>query len=740
MAVGAVAGAALAAAPTGVTAIDVVWCAAFAASLTYCGGWTPRTVMLPVAGVAVVLADSRVALGLAGAALAFAVANAARIRFSTRYGMAVGGFLALSLLTGSGPEDHLLAAASTTAVTLVVLVTALAKMTSRRRRVAVRLAASVAGLVVVCGAAGVVAGLMARPHVDTGTDAFRAARSTGENGDLQAALASFSQAERAFRNASSPLDSFGQLGRLVPVLSQHLAVATTAVDAAGDAAEAGRRAGGSIDLDTIAVQDGGIDLAALSATEPALHQLVDSVGGAIARLQAVPRDLLVAPVSDALDDALRDAARAGTTADRLHRAVLAAPELLGGNGPRRYLVLFTSPDEIRGRLGFPGAYAVLRFDDGRVTFEKSGDVARLDVAQRIDPNAIDVPARMAPYLPYDVTKLWRSVTSAPDAPSVAAVARQFAASGPVGAVDGVVFADPHALAALVGLVGEIPLPVVGGSLTETNTVDFVNRRQYLEFPELGQALDRKDLLTDVAGLVGARLQHLSVPSIRDVTARFGPVVGAGHLMFTVDPLQAPDAAALLAETSVDGGFPRPGEAGSDILYVAQRNNGGFKIDLFLHRTLDYRVSVAPDGRVEATLTLQLENTAPASGLPEYLIGYQPGAGTNGSATLIYSRYQLDELTLDGAPVLAAVAFDGGLFVYQLQTDLGPGQTRTVVARFSGRSPADAASVVVYPGGLATPDAVSIHLDDARVGRPVDETLTVDRPACRRAGSGGPTCP
>ena len=52
------------------------------------------------------------------------------------------------------------------------------------------------------------------------------------------------------------------------------------------------------------------------------------------------------------------------------------PRLLGADGPQRYLVLFTTPVEARGRIGFPGNYAELVVDNGQLSMPVFGRVLR----------------------------------------------------------------------------------------------------------------------------------------------------------------------------------------------------------------------------------------------------------------------------------------------------------------------------------------------------------------------------
>ncbi|QXC61272.1 DUF4012 domain-containing protein [Aquihabitans sp. G128] len=71
------------------------------------------------------------------------------------------------------------------------------------------------------------------------------------------------------------------------------------------------------------------------------------------------------PLRSRVDDfhaEVRDASDDADLADDLVRVV---PDLLGRRGPRRYLVAFLQPAELRAG-GFGGSYAELEADDGDV--------------------------------------------------------------------------------------------------------------------------------------------------------------------------------------------------------------------------------------------------------------------------------------------------------------------------------------------------------------------------------------
>lgn len=729
VALAAAAGAVLAASPTGTPVVDQLWCAAFAGFLAWIGAFARREAGLAVAAGAVAAAVTTTSLALAALAVALTTVGALRPRAASRLKGAAAGAVALSLLTGSGPEPRWLAAATTTALAGALVWSGLAGAGRRRRRLVGRgaLALGAVGAIAV-GLAGL-AGVRARPELSRGSDGLRAARAAAAAGDVSTAVSHFRSASGALARAHGYLATFALPARAVPAVAQQVSAAEVAADAAADTAGVAGAATADLSLDRLRFQGGAIDLGALAAASAPLGQLADSLDATVRRLQAIDRSLLLAPLSRTLEDATVEATAAGRDATRLQRGLEVAPELLGAHGPRRYLVLFTSPIESRNRFGYPGAYAVLRLDHGRVDFEQAGGITELNLPGGFDRDALDVPPRARPYDVYGASALWQSVTIPAHFPAVADVASQLVAQSPVGAVDGVVAADPQALAAVVGLVGDVVLSEPAVSLTAATTADFVNRRQYLEFPELGeQQGERRDLLGAIAEVVGQRLEVVSLPQLSELVDVLSPLLAADHLIIGVPPGASPETAAFLAETGADGGLDVEG----DVLHIGHLNSAGNKIDLFLERQVTHDVVVARDGSLRADLTLALTNAAPPSGLPDYLLGSSALAdplprGTNRTTLMLYSPHELQTISVDGTPAPFGVLADGNVFVYQLQLDLGPGQRRMIVARLSGWASTRPYRLAVLPNGLVNPDDVTVTISDQRSGRSTTDTATVTAP-------------
>lgn len=728
-------GEAVSPAPTATRLADELWCAAFAGGVAWAGSRARRTTALAAAAAAVVLAGTAPALVLAVAAVAVAAWHAVERRASTRAATVTAGLVALSLLAGSGPDARWAAALTTTAVAALLVGSGARR--SRRVRRALRRVTVVGGAGVAL--ATVVAGLavlLARGDVDAGTDALRAARAATAEGDVDAAGEHFRAARDSLASGWRVLRYVGAPGRLVPVVSQQVATAERVTLASRGAARALADASAAVDLDRLAVRGGSVDLDEVVAVSGPLSDAAVAVSEATALIAGLDRQLVLAPLSDLLDEALDEARHADSTASRLAEALAVVPDLLGADQPRRYLVLFGSPVEARNRWGFPGSFAVLRFEDGTMTFEASGPLRELDPLGPLDEVAIDLPPRVAPYASYGAAVDWRSVTVPPHFPAVADMAQQVGRQAPIGEVDGVVMVGPRAAAAVVGMLGGVELPAWDLQLTEDNTVRYITVDQYYEFPDAEEQGERKDLLGDLAEEVADRLTEVDLPGFAALRDRFGPLVAAGDLVVAVPELTNARAAALLRDAGLDGAMPDPA---GDVLHLGHLNGSGSKIDLHLHRRVDHRVEIDEAGRLEATLEVALVNEAPAAGEPRYVIGSAIGLpdGTNRSILLLHTRHHLRSLTANGQPLDVVTTADGSLFVHQAMVDIAPASTVVLRAELVGVEPlAGPYELTLLPNGLLHRDETTVTVTDARGGS-WEATPVVDRVVRLGAGLPGP---
>ena len=447
----------------------------------------------------------------------------------------------------------------------------------------------------------------------------------------------------------------------------------------------------------------------------------------LAGIEALHSPWLMGPVGGGVDSFERSVRAATSDAATAARAVRVLPDLLGAGGERRYLVAFGTPAEARELGGFMGAYAILSANDGDLELVESDRVLTLNRAfkgsQLSDPDQF--PASYLAMLPQ---RFWHNLTATPDFPTMAeAVDQLYRPPLAERRLDGVLYMDPQTLAAMLRLTGPIRVAGHDEPLTARNAAEFLLREQYTEFP----GDDRHEFLVDAAEQVFEELTTGTLPEPGEVAdALASSVAGRRLLAHSFHP----EEQELFEQLDLAGGLP---EVRGDLLTVRTQNRGLNKIDAFLRRSLHYEVSPDPSGHgVSATLTVRLQNDAPAAGLPRSIIGNRLGEpdGTSSTTLAVYSPLDLVSVTEHGAAVGVASSRAYGLQRHAVLLDVPPGGERTVVFRLSGLLTAGQRyHLDVVPQPLATPDrlTVTLHLPWAGAVTPIDDrrhvrTLSIDR--------------
>ncbi len=701
------------AAPTPSPVADAVINATVAVGVVYLSSRAGRWAWLTMAGVAMIAADSSVALLAAGSALTLGVVAVALDRRNRVVGAAVGALAVQALFRLPG-GDRLGTATLIAVVAVVPVVVSGYRNAGRGVRRGLLIGAATVGVLAVGVAllTGIVA-LGQRSTVQAGIDQTRAGLRAAENGETTKARRLLSDAERSFSTAS---DAFGvpwlRPASAVPVLGQNF----EALKVAADQGAALTATAGDVlidaDVESLRFQDGALDLELVRSFGPPLEDASAALGRAVDDLEAASSPWLLSPVGDRYEDFSAELADADADTEVAVEGVEVAPALFGGEGERRYLVLFTTPAEMRGLGGFVGNWAELTAVDGDLELTRSGRSEELRPAPGSPPHAISGPAdyldRWGSYQPgFHV----QDTTFSPDFPSVAEVWQQIYPQTRVGApIDGVILVDPYALAALMTFTGPISVPGYPTPLTAENAADILLREQYLTFE--GSNEGRIDFLDDATRLTFEALTAGDLPGPREVTEVLGPVVREGRLL--VNSVH-PDEQTFFTGVDLDGALP-PVEG--DFLSVTNQNSGNNKIDIFLHRNIRYEVVYDPDtGRVEGEVTVTLRNDAPASGLPSYVIGNRDPSripiGANLSYLSVYTPWDVVDAALDGEPIPVEHAEELDRFVYGTFVRVPPGGTRTVTMTLEGAGrPGYDYRLTFAPQPLVNPDRLALDVRGA----------------------------
>ncbi|EKD49194.1 MAG: hypothetical protein ACD_63C00231G0003 [uncultured bacterium] len=143
--------------------------------------------------------------------------------------------------------------------------------------------------------------------------------------------------------------------------------------------------------------------------------------------------------------------------------------ILGGDGPKRYLVLFANSDEIRGAVGgFPGSYMIVDFDGGNIKNMKFEDIYTARGLQR---------KKVAPPKPFqlitDNFEMQDAAWFIDYETSAKKIAEYYELSEIGTTVDGVITISSDIIPNLLDITGSIEVPEYGKVITKENYLEVI---------------------------------------------------------------------------------------------------------------------------------------------------------------------------------------------------------------------------------------------------------------------------
>lgn len=287
------------------------------------------------------------------------------------------------------------------------------------------------------------------------------------------------------------------------------------------------------------------------------------------------------------------------------------PELLGANGPRRYLIMAQNEDEMRATGGFLTGAGVLVLDNGRIT-----DLNFMD-ANQVD-NWATRPYDFPPQPYYDFMGLemllFRDANFWPNFPTSAQKAMDLFAYGQdAPPLDGAIAIDQEFLRLLVDATGPVPIPGSERTISAGNLIETL--RQARNIREGQSVVDwvqnRKAFLGGFALAILAKLEtgfgEVDLPKLA------GNMAGAAEQRHLSLYMRDSGLAAALAETGWDGRLPAapPG----DFVMAVDTNMGYNKTNVLVERSLQYAVDL--NSAAQGTLTIHYRHTGAPSAEPCY---------------------------------------------------------------------------------------------------------------------------
>ena len=675
------------------------------------------TLVASAMAAAAAMAGNRSTPVLAGLVAALPLGISFASRFSTEHAAAkLVGAIALPLGLASLPTSLPSRVPSTVGIIGGLIVIASARNglgRVGRRRTALFVAASLTVAVVVAGF-GTVAVLRARPHAENAIRLAEGALTTAES--LKTA-----EAATALRNAASELNSaindlrspIALPARLLPGIAPNIrAVEDLAKDARALSTQAAKLAG-RVDVGSLRPVGGKVDLAAYRALSPDVIATRAPLAVLKKTRDSVARDPWVAEPLKAkvrrFDEHLK---RLDTDLETLDEALRFVPNLLGGSGTRHYLLVLPTPSEARGSGGLVGNYGEIVATDGKFELTKFG--RNRDLEDNGTPRVLrklQAPADyVARYTKFGAAFTWANMTMTPSFPAAAeAMANHYPQSGGVN-VDGVISADPIALAAFLALLGPLNLPSWPEPLTAENAAGILLHDSYVSLA--ADKSERLTLLADTASGVWSKLTTSEVPEPAVFAKVLGPIARGRHLQMWMRDVKEQQ---YLGSLRIDGSVP---PIAGDSFGVVVNNASANKIDWFLHRTVDYRVEFDPTvGTATAVATVTLRNDAPSAGEPDYVIGNDvqdiklPKGGSRQYVSL-YSALPITSWEVDGLAFPFEREKEVGRLVASGWIVIAPKSSVTMTVRLSGAVPNGARGVYrldMFRQSLVRPDSTTAEV-------------------------------
>ena len=537
-----------------------------------------------------------------------------------------------------------------------------------------------------------------------------------ETGDLPGAATAFADAGHALDEARRDLSVWWtRPAAMVPVAAQHRAAATALTTAAATALERSSAALARLDPAQLALTNGAVDIDTISDMATPLGEIDTALAGLARTIDDQESVWLAPPLADRLDTFGGMLGERRPALARARTAIDLAPDLLGRNGPRRYLIAFLHPGEARGLGGHMGNFAELTITEGQFELADFGRSVNLNRGGT-DPGGrvITGPAEFIErwgrfgFMQEDGTTdlmPWSNISMPPDLPMVGEVMAQLYPQSGGGPIDGVIALLPEALSALMRSTGPVEVPGISQMVTADNVVRFIEKDQYKYYD--GSTTDRIDGLEYLALTTVGRLLDGGMQEPTRLLEAFGPLAADGRIMVWS---AHPDEERLFVQAGVGGNFPAL--EGRDGIAVTIDNGGANKLDAYLQVSTEYRCRVDPaTGAATATATITLTNTVDPVGKPDYAVGNAVGLprGTNRMMVSAYSALRATAIGLDDQPVTidGRYASVGGSTTFgwntaEIWVDVDPGTTRVVTVQLVGTLDPSRNDIVVHRQPLAIP--------------------------------------
>jgi hypothetical protein len=265
-------------------------------------------------------------------------------------------------------------------------------------------------------------------------------------------------------------------------------------------------------------------------------------------------------------------------------------EILGGNGPRKYLFLFQNNQEMRATGGFIGSYGVLNIFNGRIK--------NFFVDGIFNPDG-QLKEKVIPPAPIQkISASWSLHDSNwfPDFPVSAEKAIWFyeKTGGPT--VDGVITMTPSVMQKLLAITGPIEMPEYQITIDQDNFLEKVQME--VEFNYDKESNQPKKILADLAPLILDRLfngQNFS--QMEKIFKVMETSIKERQILIYARNY---DVEKKISELGCSGEILKTDK---DYLSIINSNINGYKTDGVIEQSVEHKAEIKADGSIQNTVTI-----------------------------------------------------------------------------------------------------------------------------------------
>ncbi|MCX6765963.1 MAG: DUF4012 domain-containing protein [Candidatus Moranbacteria bacterium] len=270
-------------------------------------------------------------------------------------------------------------------------------------------------------------------------------------------------------------------------------------------------------------------------------------------------------------------------------------DMLGGNGPRKYLFLFQNNQEMRPTGGFIGSYGLMDINNGRIR--------RFFVDGIFNPDG-QLKDKIVPPGPIQkISAAWSLHDSNwwPDFPASARKAVLFyeKTGGPT--VDGVITLTPTVMQKLLEITGPIEMSDYGVTIDSVNFIEAIQQEVEIDYDK--EENQPKKILSDLAPIILDRLFNLK--DWKNMSQALNVFIEGLNQKQILLYSQNEKLERLISSQGWSGEIL---DTSKDYLSVINTNINGYKTDGVIEETIEHAADIQPDGSIIDTVTITRKHT------------------------------------------------------------------------------------------------------------------------------------